>query len=213
MDSLEKTVLTCVREERGVCRQHNVRICWSAFVRSYGVITTVNSFGLLVVCYDEGREIQKDARTSRAGVPSIQGLPSSLYPLTFLTIVPTPNIVFLLTSFYHQYHFGNPTSYWPVRGALKTAVNEGRNKVDSMRSSLERLLRLLKYMSSPFQNILRMCKYHLFNQVLYGVMTSAKNRTASITCAKNRSVSTENQRGLTSHITPFLPYRADVLFL
>ena len=86
-----------------------------------------------------------------------------------------------------------------VRGALKTAVNEGRNKVDSMRSSLETLLRLLKYMSSPFQNILRMCKYHLFNQVLYGVMTSAKNRTASITCAKNRSVSTEDQRGLTSH--------------
>ena len=82
-----------------------------------------------------------------------------------------------------------------------------------MRTSLEALLELLKYMSSPFQNILSMCKYHSMTQVLYGFMTSAKNRTASITCAKNRSVSTEDQRGLTSHITPLLPYRADVLFL
>ena len=62
-----------------------------------------------------------------------------------------------------------------VRVALKTAVNVGRNKVDSMRSYLETLLGLLKYMSSPFQNILRICKYHLLYRVLYSFMTSAKN--------------------------------------
>ena len=53
-----------------------------------------------------------------------------------------------------------------VRGALKTAVNEGRNKVDSMRSYLETLLQLFIYKSSPFQNVLRVCKHHLFHQVL-----------------------------------------------
>ena len=62
-----------------------------------------------------------------------------------------------------------------VRVALKTAVNVGRNKVDSMRSYLETLLGLLKYMSSPFQNILRIFKYHLFDRVLYSFLTSAKN--------------------------------------
>ena len=100
-----------------------------------------------------------------------------------------------------------------VRGALKTAVNGDRNKVDSIRSYLGILLGLPKYMSSPFQNILRICKYYLFCRVLYGFMTSAKNRTVSATRAKNRSVSTKDQRGLTSYIIPLLPYRADVLFV